>query len=420
MKLGQWVVLALIAFVVSGLIGAYQSYQSHQPISDAVLVSKALILSSNSGSPDITASNINADIGFNSSDETTNMSSPDTNDNPNADVRETESNPKVWLLEFPQHWVQNGDCQVRGTLKTLLVQRRNTLSGRLHWVWNGQNDAAIFTGQFTEQASNPAVQLQMTPPAIGGFEVLFSGRKTNAGVIEGRALAKSVCKGRNGRFMLTALTRPRPASDASVLPLFEKPFDDEYLISNYFDHDQPRQFVDNNGYLTNWEGNRLALGNPGAGIDGHGGYDWGVPEKTPLKAVADGVVTFAGEGASFFCPPLQQETTGKYVYILHTAPNGDQFETEYVHLHQVDVKQGDRVISGQTIGLSGNTGCSTGPHLHFGVRKVTDAEINDRILVDPYGWNPTHADPWNDDVRGTESVWLWKPNQSPILYEYDR
>ena len=209
------------------------------------------------------------------------------------------------------------------------------------------------------------------------------------------------------------------AVPSKSLPLFQKPFDGEYLISNYFDHDQPRQFVDNNGFLTNWRGDHLSLGHPGAGIDGHGGYDWGLPENTPLKAVTDGVVTFAGEGRSFFCPPLGQETTGNYVYILHTAPSGEQFETEYVHLSQVDVKKGDRGTAGQTIGLSGNTGCSTGPHLHFGVRRVNE-ETGAKTLVDPYGWNAVANDPWSQSQVGNESVWLWRPQQAPLLYEYGR
>lgn len=409
MQLGRWIVLALVTFLASCLIGVYPSDQSHPFQQKAVLVTQSSHpLSPNSGSPDQIASNLDTEVTLDFGDGAiANRAVP---------VMDSSNTSQIWLLEFPQHWVQNGVCQVRGTLKTLLVQKGNTLSGRLHWVWNDQNDAAIFTGTL----SNRTVQLQMTPPTIGGFAISFKGKITETGTIEGNALAKSVCKGKNGTFVLTPLVRPQPSPQSNVLPLFEKPFDDEYLISNYFDHDQPRQFVDDNGYLTNWKGERLPLGNPGAGIDGHGGYDWGVPENTPLKAVADGVVTFAGEGSSFFCPPLQQDTTGNYVYILHTAPNGDQFESEYVHLKQVDVKKGDRVTSGQTLGLSGNTGCSTGPHLHFGVRRMAKTELGNRSLMDPYGWDATHADPWNTHTIGAESVWLWRPEQAPMLYEYGR
>ena len=411
MKLGRWIVLALVTFLVSCSIGAYQSYQSRQSnevwTAQLTHTGSSHSIASHPIASDIITSNSNVEAALNVANSA----------KPSLVIEPVISNPsQTWLLEFPQHWVQDGQCQIRGTLKTLLVQKNDTLSGRLHWVWNGQNDAAIFTGQLSKRT----VQLQMTPPKVGGFAITFKGKTTQSGVIEGSAFAKSVCKGKNGSFVLTPLSRPHPSPQASILPLFEKPFDEEYLISNYFDHDQPRQFVDNNGYLTNWKGDRLALGNPGAGIDGHGGYDWGVPEQTPLKAVADGVVTFAGEGDSFFCPPLQKDTTGNYVYILHTAPNGEQFETEYVHLSQVDVKKGDRVTSGQIIGLSGNTGCSTGPHLHFGVRRMAKADVGDRTLVDPYGWDAPHADPWHANNPGRESVWLWNPHQAPVLYEYGR
>lgn len=402
MKLGRWIVLALITLLVSCSVSAYQVQQQDDEVRVAQSASmghSVEAMPEGASNPTLHFTNENDGVNY-AFDSGSGLS---------------EGASQVWLLELPQHWVQHGECQVRGTLKTLLVQEGDRLSGRLHWVWNGQNDAATFTGILSDQR----VQMQMSPPKVGGFGISFEGRTNGAGRFEGTAVAKSICKNKNGAFALTPLSRPQPSSHAKSLPLFQKPFEGEYLISNYFDHDQPRQFVDNNGFLTNWKGDRLSLGHPGAGIDGHGGYDWGLPENTPLKAVTDGVVTFAGEGRSFFCPPLEQETTGNYVYILHTAPSGEQFETEYVHLSQVDVKKGDRVTAGQTIGLSGNTGCSTGPHLHFGVRRVTP-ETGAKTLVDPYGWNAVTDDPWSQSQIGHESLWLWRPQQAPLLYEYGR
>ncbi len=55
---------------------------------------------------------------------------------------------------------------------------------------------------------------------------------------------------------------------------------------------------------------------------------------------------------------------GNYIVVLH--PNGTQ--TLYAHLQKSIVLQGGRVEKGQVIGYSGNTGKSTGPHLHFEVR----------------------------------------------------
>ncbi len=63
---------------------------------------------------------------------------------------------------------------------------------------------------------------------------------------------------------------------------------------------------------------------------------------------------------------------GLYVVLRH----GDGFTTRYGHLSAFTVAAGDTVAAGQVIGLSGNTGYSTGPHLHFEIRV-------DGVPVDP-------------------------------------
>ncbi len=93
------------------------------------------------------------------------------------------------------------------------------------------------------------------------------------------------------------------------------------------------------------------------GIHGHNGIDLGCPIGTPLRAAAPGIVIVAsvgGWGGGY----------GNYIVIKH--PNGTQ--TVYGHLSRVDVRVGDPVDRGQYIGATGNTGKSTGPHLHFEVR----------------------------------------------------
>ncbi|MFC0179656.1 murein DD-endopeptidase MepM [Thorsellia kenyensis] len=83
----------------------------------------------------------------------------------------------------------------------------------------------------------------------------------------------------------------------------------------------------------------------------HNGVDYAMPIGTPILAVGDGVVTHAKrEGAA-----------GNYIAIKH---NG-QYTTRYMHLKSLHVKPGQKVKRGQKIGLSGNTGRSTGPHLHY-------------------------------------------------------
>jgi LysM repeat protein len=100
---------------------------------------------------------------------------------------------------------------------------------------------------------------------------------------------------------------------------------------------------------------------PGAvrtqGIHGYNGVDYGAAVGTPILAAASGEVIVAktsGYNGGY----------GLYVVIKHA--NGTQ--TLYGHLSKVSVAVGDTVSGGETIGLLGNTGRSTGPHLHFEVR----------------------------------------------------
>ncbi|MEB3355511.1 MAG: M23 family metallopeptidase [Synechococcales bacterium] len=321
---------------------------------------------------------------------------------------------QTWLLELPRYWVANGACQLNGSITTLLTQEGRDLHGTLPWVWNGQDGSAAISGNIGSRRT----WFELTPPAVGGFPMRFQGQLGEPNQFSGAAVPQGICRGLKDDFKLTRLPKMQKPPEARTLALFRKPFDGEFLLSNYFDHDVPRQFVDNNGYMLNWRGDRLAIGSPGAGIDGHGGYDWGLPENMPLRAVADGTITFAGEGRPFYCPPLDTTTTGQYVYIEHTTSGGDRFESEYVHLNRVDVQTGDWVQAGQVIGLSGNTGCSTGPHLHFGVRRLLDS--GEKVLVDPYGWAAYDADPWRYQQRAADSLWLWQEGQAPALFEFGR
>ena len=86
----------------------------------------------------------------------------------------------------------------------------------------------------------------------------------------------------------------------------------------------------------------------------HLGVDYAAPTGTPVRTVADGVVSFSG----------WQNGYGKTIEIDHGNGKG----TLYAHLSRQDVRKGSRVQQGQRIGAVGSTGWSTGPHLHFEFR----------------------------------------------------
>ncbi len=98
-------------------------------------------------------------------------------------------------------------------------------------------------------------------------------------------------------------------------------------------------------------------GKKSQGIHGYNGVDLAAPVGTPIMAAAEGTVVIArtsGYNGGY----------GLYVAIKHT--NGTQ--TVYGHMSRVSVRVGQRVEQGDIIGAVGNTGRSTGPHIHFEVR----------------------------------------------------
>ncbi len=98
----------------------------------------------------------------------------------------------------------------------------------------------------------------------------------------------------------------------------------------------------------------------------HTGLDLAAAEGTPVSAVFYGKVTKTGEDDSW----------GKYVLIEHS----DGFETFYCHLSDIYVEKGAVIRQGETVGLVGSTGMSTGPHLHFEVR-INGIRVDPELLL---------------------------------------
>ena len=100
----------------------------------------------------------------------------------------------------------------------------------------------------------------------------------------------------------------------------------------------------------------------------HRGTDYGLREGTDVKAVGDGVVYTAITGkGNMWQEYLSRGTVdgGNTVKIQHTAADGKKYFSMYCHLSEVLVTKGQQVTKGQIIGKSGNTGTSTGAHLHL-------------------------------------------------------
>lgn len=135
---------------------------------------------------------------------------------------------------------------------------------------------------------------------------------------------------------------------------------DQYLLDKESFLNSTPTILPADGWITSYFGQRISpyLGK----LKMHEGLDVGAPYGTPVNAPADGIVTFSGMKAGF----------GKFVQIDH----GYGIETIYAHNQSLHVNPGQKVKRGTLLAAVGNTGHSTGPHLHYEVR------VNG-IAVDP-------------------------------------
>jgi murein DD-endopeptidase MepM/ murein hydrolase activator NlpD len=154
--------------------------------------------------------------------------------------------------------------------------------------------------------------------------------------------------------------------------------------------------------------------------NGHNGYDWVMPTGTEMRAMADGIVrearwrdtkAFANGDKTKDC--YKKSPQGEF-YVEHQIGTGEyaeRFIAYYAHVSEIKVKKGDKVTRGQLLGKSGDTGCSSDPHLHFSVMRTTNLSGHRKITltypdtgygvsslsgeVDPFGWSaPKGIDPW--------------------------
>jgi hypothetical protein len=155
---------------------------------------------------------------------------------------------------------------------------------------------------------------------------------------------------------------------------------------SWVDHQFPTRQQD--GVMLRYDGNQ------DANYDGHRGLDLPVPQRTAVLAADDGVVTYAA----------WDDAGGFGVGIHHGG-----CRTFYFHNSTLLVEVGRHVSRGQVIALSGTTGNSTGPHVHFEVRDLGHRWHS----IDPYGWTAAGPDPWPWD-QGV----LWRGGRpSPVAIQ---
>lgn len=125
----------------------------------------------------------------------------------------------------------------------------------------------------------------------------------------------------------------------------------------------------------------------------HSGIDLAMPEGTTLRSVADGVVDRVYDGTGLI---------GKGLSVK--MPDGTR--AIYGHMNEVKAHVGDKVNAGDIVGLSGNTGNSTGPHLHFGLKDASGNVVDPTPYADKLASiSGDHLGPLGKVIAiGTESV----------------
>ena len=132
----------------------------------------------------------------------------------------------------------------------------------------------------------------------------------------------------------------------------------------------------------------------------HHGIDFGGKEGTPIRATCDGIVEFAGYSKGGY---------GNLVLLQHNYG----FKTLYGHMLQnLRVQKGDFVKKGQIIGYLGNSGLSTGPHLHYEIKYL-------RSFVDPKYFLKANQRNFATLLKNNTAI-IWQPLISAITSSYQK
>ena len=196
---------------------------------------------------------------------------------------------------------------------------------------------------------------------------------------------------------------------------FSQPSFQQYPASNHVDHHHPLSNETDNLFLR-FDGvefiNDVIYPDCLTGAscyDGHAGVDYFMPIYTPILAPAGGYVLWASfSSAADPCPGGIAPNGDQGTIIL---AHGNDYFSVYLHMMPpLGVSVGENVVTGDTLGFAGNTGCAINSHLHFEIRKGNwFFDTIEPYAVDPFGWWNNSIDPI-EELRGNRSEWLWLSN----------
>ncbi|CAN5250676.1 hypothetical protein BH10PSE12_BH10PSE12_04800 [soil metagenome] len=239
-------------------------------------------------------------------------------------------------------------------------QRLTIPAGRYHRVAEGETGIAIALAYDIEWRRVVALNGLQEPFALRRGQRLLLPPGTPArpaSTLEARAAAFRID-------IDDVLTGGQPAAvegkPIAAAPRRARPIADTMPIA------QPSAF--SGSFAWPLSGAVLSRFGPGASGQRNNGVDIAAPRGTPIHAAAGGVVAYAGDRVGQF---------GGLVLLTH----GSGWVTAYAHAGRVDVVRGQRVEKGQVIGISGDTGYTEKPQLHFEIRK-------DRIPINPLAQLP--------------------------------
>lgn len=216
----------------------------------------------------------------------------------------------------------------------------------------------------------------------------------------------------NTRFPCTLSCAPHQKMEAFALAPIQAGSQWTYTLTNYYTIGSTLAVHDDSHlYLLPFSlGESYVVSQAFGGAFSHSGpekyaIDWNMPEGTPIRAARSGVVVGLRQDSRSGGSERRFESDANYILIEHS----DQTIANYAHLlpNGVRVKVGDRVEAGDFIGFSGNTGFSSGPHLHLSVFKASDGKTRQSI--------PIHFDLGNGVATTLFSGQICTQKSAPLL-----